>query len=108
MAGKNNRAPWRPYYQPYGPIGLLLVQLNEKAAAVSEGFEVHAFGWPTFNALTCSYAELRPHATRLAHNARTRASQYSRKSTQKLYAVDKGATNASLRKFQADEKASCV
>ena len=56
MPGKNNRAPLKPYYEPHGPIGLILVQVHEKAAAISTGFNVHAFGWPTSNALKCPYA----------------------------------------------------
>ena len=42
--GAPYRGDWAPYYPPFGPIGLILVQLHEKATSLERGFRLHRFG----------------------------------------------------------------
>ena len=67
------RASWRPHYQPFGPVGLILQQLHEKGAAMDKQFAIHAAGWPTMSALSCPLQDLKTFVPKIAVNARTSA-----------------------------------
>ena len=56
LPGHPDRKQWAPFYSPFGPIGLLLVQLHEKATALGPHFTLHDFGWPSLEILDCPYA----------------------------------------------------
>ena len=98
LPGNQNRGDWRPYYKPYGPVGILLLQLNEKASALSKDFSLHTHGWPETNLITCPHQELKPTIARTAINARTKAQCNTRKSNANLHEIDRIATNHGTKK----------
>ena len=59
LPGQRYRQAWLPFFPPMGPIGILLCQLHEKAAAISKGFKLHCHGWPTIDLLKCPFKELK-------------------------------------------------
>ena len=46
LPGQGQRQAWVPLFAPMGPIGLLLTQVHEKAAAIDHDFCLHVHGWP--------------------------------------------------------------
>ena len=93
--GNRNRSGWKPFHKPFGPIGILLCQAHEKAAAISTNFEVHTYGWPPTRILDGPYCELKPFATRVAVAARAIASTDARNTATDLHDIDPKATNCS-------------
>ena len=79
LPGHTGRKEWKPYFAPFGPVGILLNQIHEKAAAIDEDFVLHRHGWPPLALLACPYQELRPSITNLALSARTAAQANARK-----------------------------
>ena len=94
MLGQAGRQAWKPHYSPFGPIGIILMQLHEKAAAMDSNLCIHMQGEPFIDVLRCPFQELRPLATGLATRARTEASSGKRAVTYTLFEVDAAATQA--------------
>ena len=59
--GQRSRKGWKPFFSPFGPIGILLFQLHCKAAALGIDYNIHAHGWPPINLLQCPYQVLARH-----------------------------------------------
>ena len=105
MPGHEGRDIWRAEKKRSPvPISLLLNQLYEKGAGLSEGFVIHRRGWPPVDILKCPLQKLKPAVTIIATSARTRASQGKRKLNENLYEIDKLATNVSNKRLPRDER----
>ena len=102
LPGKPGRKPWKPYYAPFGPIGLLLVQVHEKAAALGTEFGIHVKDWPVLSIVGCPFHELKPAIRRIAANARTKANANSRKICTHLHHIDHRITTASYQHLDKD------
>ena len=94
MPGQPGRQAWKPHYSPFGPIGIILTQVHEKAAAMDSNLCIHMQGEPLIDVLRCPFQELRPMATGLATRARTEASEGKRVVTGTLFEIDTVATRA--------------
>ena len=92
--GKGGRKHWKPYYYPFRPIGILLCNLHEKAAACDASFNIHTHSWPALPILTCPVLELKPAVRRIAADARTSANANVRKISTHLHTIDHLATTA--------------
>ena len=103
MPGKNGRIAWKPLFQAQGPIGLLLAQLNEKEAALSQDFALHQYGWPETKLMTCPVQLVRPTMARIARQARTKENADRRKTSEKIDDIDVAATTSSFRPLCKEE-----
>ena len=83
---------------------MLLLQLDEKGAALNTKFELITHGWPTLNILECPIQEIKPKVMHTVTAARTKANDGKRKIKQGLWEIDTRATNASRKHLAKDEQ----
>ena len=88
-------------FRPFGPIGIILTQLHEKAVAMDGDLNLHSIGHPHITTMNCPLQELRPLVQGLATRARTAAAESQRKETVGLHVIDQDASCAAHK--QLDE-----
>ena len=103
MPGASGRKDWKPYFKPFGPIGILLLQCHEKGTAIDKQFCLHQTRWPHTDLLECPFQDLYPTIARIATQARTLAHTDQRRLTTNLYDIDRVATNSSRKKHPKAE-----
>jgi hypothetical protein len=94
LPGYPGRRKWKPHFRPFGPIGILLVQLHEKAAALTIDLEIISTEATDINVLNCPLQELKPMLHGLATRARTTAAEGTRREVEDLYEIDVKATTS--------------
>ena len=103
MPGKPGRHAWKPVFRPFGPVGILLTQLHEKAAGIDEQLWIQQRGYPPIDICGCPLQELRPLVEDIAVRARTAAARDTRVETKGLYEVDKVATCKAYKHLEPRE-----
>ena len=103
MPGKPGRHAWKPFFRPFGPVGILLTQLHEKAAGIDEQLWIQQGDYPPIDICGCPLQELRPLVEDIAVRARTAAAGDTRIETGKLYGVDKVATCKAYKHLEPRE-----
>ena len=79
--GHEHRHQWKPLFEPFGPIGVILAQLHEKGACMTADCVIHILCMPSIHVLTCILVGLKPAVSHIASEARTRCSGASRTRT---------------------------
>lgn len=103
LPGNPGRKPWQPLFRPSGPMGILLSQLHEKAAALTSTLEIISQEAVPINILECPLKELKPTMQEMSTRARTNAAEGTRKEVQDLYEIDLKATTAIYSNLKENE-----
>lgn len=80
-----SRANWKPFFPPFGPVGILLDQLHCLGASLDCELAIHTNGEVAIEIMHCPWQSLRPAVQDLARRARTEAAQGSREECNDLY-----------------------
>ena len=75
LPGYPGRHQWKPYFRPFGPIGVLLMQLHENAAALTIELDIISTDATSIIIMNCPLRELKPMLHGLATRARTYAAE---------------------------------
>ena len=103
LPGHPGRHQWKPYFRPFGTIGVLLVQLHEKAAALTMDLDIISTDATSINIMNCPLQELKPMLHGLATRARTYAAEGSRREVEDLFEIDAKATTSIYSKLEENE-----
>lgn len=94
MPGQPCRQAWKPLFRPQGPIGLLLAQVHEKAAAIDEHWTIHQHNEPPLDIMKVHIDKLKAMTGGVATRARTAVAMNQRLAACSLREIDKAASLA--------------
>jgi hypothetical protein len=90
--GKGSRSNWKPFFAPFGPIGVLLEQLHTIGVGMDENLSLRTVGEVPIETLHCPWQSLRPAVQDLGRRARTESAQGYRSESINLFEIDREAT----------------